>query len=82
MAGMETVWEESVQTTRHPLLGLRETGRATRREAERFRVHPDEISSLAPGQAVLITKLPGPSVRTVRVTPPLSRPPRCDGPER
>jgi conjugal transfer pilus assembly protein TraD len=77
MAGMVTVWEESVQTSRHPLLGPRETGRATRREAERFRVHPDEISSLAPGQAVLITKLPGPSVRTVHVTPP-----RRDGPER
>jgi hypothetical protein len=70
MAGMERVWDESVQTTRHPLLGLRESGRGTRRQAERFRVHPDEISSLPPGQALLITKLPGPSVRTVRVTPP------------
>jgi conjugal transfer pilus assembly protein TraD len=77
MAGTETVWEESVQTTRHPLLGLRETGRASRRQAERFRVHPDEISSLPPGEAVLISKLPGRTVRTVRVTPP-----RRDGPER
>jgi conjugal transfer pilus assembly protein TraD len=70
MAGTETVWEQSVQTSHHPLLGLRETGRATRRAAERFRVHPDEISSLPPGEAVLITKLPGRSVRTVRVAPP------------
>ena len=83
MTGMERVWEESVQTSRHPLLGLRETGRGTRRPAERFRIHPDEISSLAPGQAVLITKLPGASVRTVRVTPP-ARPaePRPRGLER
>jgi hypothetical protein len=77
IAGTESVWEESVQTTRHPLLGLRATGRGTRRAAERFRVHPDEISSLAPGEAVLISKLPGRSVRTVRVAPP----PR-EGPER
>jgi conjugal transfer pilus assembly protein TraD len=77
MAGTETVWEESVQTTRHPLLGLRESGRGTRRPTDRFRVHPDEISSLPPGQAVLITKLPGPSVSTVRVTPP-----QRQGPER
>jgi hypothetical protein len=77
MAGTETVWEDSVQTTRHPLLGLRETGRGTRRVAERFRVHPDEISSLPPGEAVLITKLPGRSVRTVRVSPPSAR----EGPE-
>jgi hypothetical protein len=77
IAGTESVWEESVQTIRHPLLGLRATGRGTRRAAERFRVHPDEISSLAPGEAVLISKLPGRSVRTVRVAPP----PR-EGPER
>jgi conjugal transfer pilus assembly protein TraD len=77
MTGTESVWEESVQTTRHPLLGLRETGRATRRPGERFRVHPDEISSLPPGEAVLISKLPGRSVRTVRVTPP-----QRGGPER
>ena len=70
MAGTESVWEESVQTTRHPLLGLRETARGTRRAAERFRVHPDEISSLPPGEAVVISKLPNRSVRTVRVTPP------------
>ena len=77
MAGTESVWEESIQTTRHPLLGLRETGRGTRRAGERFRVHPDEISSLPPGEAVLISKLPGRSVRTVRVAPPLR-----EGPER
>ena len=84
MAGMETVWDESIQTNRHPLLGLRESGRGTRRQAERFRVHPDEISSLPPGQAVLITKLPGLSVHTVRVTPPGAAPrerPSRAGPE-
>jgi hypothetical protein len=77
MAGTESVWEESVQTNRHPLLGLRETGRGSRRAGERFRVHPDEISSLPPGEAVLISKLPGRSVRSVRVAPP-----ERDGPER
>jgi hypothetical protein len=77
MAGTESVWEESVQTTRRPLLGLRETGRGTRRAAERFRVHPEEISSLPPGEAVLISKLPGRTVRTVRVAPP-----ERDGPGR
>ena len=65
------------QQAKHPLLGLRETGRGTRRAAERFRIHPDEISSLPPGEAVLISKLPERSVRTVRVTPP-----QHDGPER
>jgi hypothetical protein len=76
MAGTETVWEDSVQTARSPLLGLRDTGRGTRRQAERFRVHPNEISSLPPGQAVLITKVPAASVRTVRVAPP-----QREGPE-
>jgi hypothetical protein len=71
------VWEDSIQTSRHPLLGLRDTGRGTRRQAERLRVHPDEIASLPPGQALLISKLPGPTVRTVRVTPPRDR----QGPE-
>jgi hypothetical protein len=77
MAGSQMVWEDSIQTSRHPLLGLRDTGRGTRRQAERLRVHPDEIASLPPGQALLISKLPGPTVRTVRVTPPRDR----QGPE-
>jgi type IV secretory pathway TraG/TraD family ATPase VirD4 len=70
IAGSETVWEESRQTTDHPLFGARDAGRGTRRLTERFKVHPDEIASLPPGHAVLISKLPAASVRTVRVAPP------------
>jgi hypothetical protein len=81
MAGTETVWEHTRHTSAHPVFGDRETGRGTRRQAERFVVHPDQISSLPPGQAVLISKVPRASVRTVRVKPAppgpaLGRPPR------
>ncbi len=72
IAGSETVWEESRQMSNHPLFGARETGRGTRRRIERFRVHPDEIASLPPGHAVVISKVPNASVRTVRVAPPRS----------
>jgi type IV secretory pathway TraG/TraD family ATPase VirD4 len=96
IAGTETVWEESRQTSRHPLWGPHDTGRGTRRQTERFRVHPDEISSLPSGHALLISKLPAATVQTVRVRPPTRearaparkarrRPPRADvsrqGPE-
>ena len=81
MAGTETVWELTRQTAAHPVFGDHETGRGTRRQAERFVVHPDQISSLPPGQAVLISKVPQTSVNTVRVAPvPPSRADRR-GPE-
>ncbi len=67
MAGTETVWEHTRQTSAHPVFGDHDTGRGTRREAERFLIHPNEISSLPPGEAVLITKVPRAAVRTVRV---------------
>ena len=73
IAGTEKVWEVTEQLGRHPLLGMQSTGRGTRRQAERFRVPPDQISSLSPGEAVVITKLPAARVRTVRVTPPGGR---------
>ncbi len=69
MAGTETVWELTRQTTAHPVFGDHDTGRGTRRQAERFLVHPNAISSLPPGEAVLITKVPRASVHTVRVAP-------------
>jgi type IV secretory pathway TraG/TraD family ATPase VirD4 len=75
IAGSETVWVQSRQTADRMLLGSRDTGRGTRRQVERFRIHPDEIASLPPGRAVVISKLAGPSVRTVSVTPPRRRPP-------
>ena len=67
MAGTETVWEQTQQTAAHPLFGDYDSGRGTRRQAERFVVHPNEISSLPPGEAVLISKVPRATVRTVRV---------------
>ncbi len=69
IAGTETVWEQTQQIARHPLFGTQQTGRGTRRQTERFIVDPNEIKSLVPGEAVVITKLPRAAVRTVRVTP-------------
>lgn len=76
MAGTETVWEQTRQVSSHPLFGQYDTGRGTRRQTERFIVEPNEISSLATGEAVVITKLPRPQVRTVQVSPQ-RRLPRC-----
>ncbi len=78
MAGTETVWEQTRQMSSHPLFGQYDTGRGTRRQADRFVINPDQISSLATGEAVVITKLPRAQVRTVRVYPQRLAP----GPER
>ncbi len=90
MAGTETVWEQTRQVSSHPLFGQYDNGRGTRRQTERFLVEPNEISSLATGEAVVITKLPRSQVRTVRVSPqrssgrhgPERREPERHGPER
>jgi conjugal transfer pilus assembly protein TraD len=74
MTGTETVWEQTRQTTAHPVFGDHDTGRGTRRQAERSLVHPNEISALPPGEAVLITKVPRVSVHTVRVARPPAPP--------
>ena len=77
MAGTQWVWEE----TRH-VRGLLHPGngpRASRRQVERFLVHPNEIKSLPVGHAVALTKLPTSQVRRVRVGP--ARPARA-APER
>ena len=66
MAGTQWVWEE----TRH-VRGLLSPGngpRASRRQVERFLVHPNEIKTLPVGHAVALTKLPTADVRRVRVT--------------
>ena len=73
MAGTEEVWEHTRHTVSHPLLGAYESGGGTRRLAQRFVVDPNEIQSLRTGEAVVITKLPEASARTVRITP--GRPP-------
>jgi hypothetical protein len=65
MAGTQWVWEE----TRH-VRGLLATGngpRASRRQVERFLVHPNEIKTLPVGHAVALTKLPTSEVRRVQV---------------
>jgi conjugal transfer pilus assembly protein TraD len=74
MVGTERVWEHSIQTANRPLLGRYDTGRGTRRLAERFIIDPNEIQSLRTGEAVVITKLPAASARVVRVTPSRERP--------
>jgi hypothetical protein len=84
MAGTETVWELNRHTAAHPVFGDHDTGRGTRRQAERFLVHPNEIASLPPGEAVLISKVPRSTVRTVRVAGRGGRAPSRgarDGPE-
>ncbi len=55
MIGTEQVWEET-RSIQGPL--ARGARRGTRRQVERFIVHPNEIKSLRTGQAVLITKTP------------------------
>jgi conjugal transfer pilus assembly protein TraD len=69
MAGTEEVWVETRQLGGR-LLGGYDTGRGTRRRAERFIVHPNEIKTLRTGEAVVISKIGGARARTVRVAPP------------
>jgi conjugal transfer pilus assembly protein TraD len=74
MAGTEKVWEVTRQLGGR-LLGGQPTGRGTRREAEQFIVHPNEIKRLGTGEAVVISKIRGARPRTVRVTPRQRPPP-------
>ena len=75
MVGTVRVWEET-----HRIGGSAfaryDTGRGTRREVERFALHPNVIKELRTGEAVVITKQPAARARTVRVGPP-----RREGPE-
>jgi type IV secretory pathway TraG/TraD family ATPase VirD4 len=68
IAGTEKVWEETRQIGGTIFGGFPAGG--TRREAEQFVVHPNEIKSLRTGDALLISKLRGERARTIRVTPP------------
>lgn len=79
IAGTERVWEETRQIGATIFGGLPAGG--TRREAERFVIHPNDIKALRTGDAVLISKLRGERARMVRVTPPGASP-RRSGPER
>lgn len=69
MAGTHTVWENSYQIGRGPLGGY-STSRGTRRQVERFVIHPNQIKTLPTGEAILITKTPAADVQVVRVSPP------------
>jgi hypothetical protein len=73
IAGTERVWEHTYHTDRRALLPDRDTGRGTRRQVERYRVDPDTIKTLAPGEAVVVTKIPTSSVQKVKVRPPPER---------
>jgi type IV secretory pathway TraG/TraD family ATPase VirD4 len=68
IAGTEKVWEETRQIGGTIFRGFPAGG--TRREAEQFLIHPNEIKSLRTGDAVLISKLRGERARTIRVRAP------------
>ncbi len=74
LIGTEHVWDTTHQTAGR-LFGGYDTGRGTRREVERFIVHPNEIQSLATGEAIVISKLAEQRVQRVRVEPPRTVPP-------
>jgi conjugal transfer pilus assembly protein TraD len=69
IAGTEMVWDETHQIG-SGLFGGYDTGHGTRRRVERFIVDPNEIQTLTPGQAVVVSKIRGARARTVRITPP------------
>lgn len=72
MAGTERVWEQT-QVIRGMFAPAGAT-RGTRRQVERYVVHPNALKTLGPGEAYLMRKLPRADVRRVEV--------RRDGPER
>jgi conjugal transfer pilus assembly protein TraD len=67
MAGTEQVWEYTHQLRSSFARGG--GSRGTRRQVERFLVHPNEIKRLGPGQAVVLAKTPTPSLHRTRITP-------------
>jgi hypothetical protein len=69
MTGTRRVWESTYQIG-PPWLGGFARGRGTRREVEQFVVDPNDIATLRPGDAVVITKAPEARVRTARIRPP------------
>ncbi len=68
LAGTGWVWEETRQFGAAPR-GAGIGPRGTRREVERYRVHPNTIRTLGAGEALLITKAPATDVQLVRVLP-------------
>jgi hypothetical protein len=74
IAGTEKAWEETERIGGSLLTGYPVT-RGTRREVERFVIHPNEIKTLPPGNAVLIAKARGGRAKVVRVASPEPKPP-------
>lgn len=70
MAGTQRVWESSYQLGHGTPFGRRGEDRESRRQVEQFIVHPNTIKTLRTGQAVVISKHPEATARTIRVTPP------------
>ncbi|MBV9196837.1 MAG: DUF853 family protein, partial [Solirubrobacterales bacterium] len=66
LIGTERVWEETEQLGGPWLRGYG----GSRREVERFVVHPNEIKTLRQGEAVVIAKVPATSVDRVLISPP------------
>jgi conjugal transfer pilus assembly protein TraD len=64
MAGTKLVWDETRQL-RSPLAPA--GSRGTLRQVEGFRVHPNVVKTLGPGEAVLLVKSPVARVTLVRV---------------
>ena len=69
MIGTEKQWEETEQLSGSPLGGFGTRSR-TRRQAEQFIVHPNDIKTLGTGDAILISKLRGEPAGRIRVAPP------------
>lgn len=69
LVGTHQVWERTIQTG-GGLLRRHDTRRGSRRQVERFVIHPDQIKRLTTGEAILITKQPSAQTRAMRVRPP------------
>jgi conjugal transfer pilus assembly protein TraD len=68
LAGTERVWEQTEQL--RGLFAPAGASRGSRREVERFRVHPNEVKTLPTGHAVMLTKVPAAQIVRVRIDPP------------
>jgi hypothetical protein len=73
MIGTERVWEETHNM--QSAFGRRSPVRGTRRQVERYRIHPDEIKTLPTGRAVMISRTPVARTSRVQVLPPAREPP-------
>jgi conjugal transfer pilus assembly protein TraD len=67
MAGTERVWEPTLQMRGMFAPAGSGRGRGTKRQVEQYLVHPNEIKTLAVGEAVILTKLPTAQVQRVRI---------------